>query len=285
MSTVEVIQEDDVVVVGQEDNVEVTIEVGVQGPPGIPGPPGPPSTEPGPPGAPGPPGTSMRYGTTDPTPATGYDGDFYINVVTNFLFGPKSLGTWPPGTSIIGPTGAPGNTVLYGAADPTAATGVNGNFYINTTTHFLFGPKTAGAWSPGISLVGPQGAQGVQGPQGVQGATGAAGNTVLYGAGPPSGATGKDGDFYINTTTSFIHGPKASGNWPPGTSLIGPQGATGPQGPQGIAGTATCIVAPAAPVGAADGTLWWNSVSGNLFLRYNDGSNTGWVQAFNLPLK
>ena len=48
-----------------------------------------------------------------------------------------------------------------------------------------------------------------------------------------------DGDFYINTTTNTIFGPKTSGTWGSGTSLIGPQGpqgntgATGAQGPAG----------------------------------------------------
>ncbi len=60
--------------------------------------------------------------------------------------------------------GADGNTVLYGAADPVAGTGVDGNFYINTTTHFMFGPKASGAWPAGTSLVGPQGPKGDTGP-------------------------------------------------------------------------------------------------------------------------
>ncbi|UGY13727.1 hypothetical protein HAP48_0034920 [Bradyrhizobium septentrionale] len=59
-----------------------------------------------------------------------------------------------------------GNTVLYGTVAPTAGVGVNGNFYINTATNFIYGPKAGGAWPAGTSLVGPQGPQGVQGPAG-----------------------------------------------------------------------------------------------------------------------
>jgi hypothetical protein len=62
-----------------------------------------------------------------------------------------------------GAPGVDGNTVLYGTADPTSGVGVNGNFYINTATHFLFGPKSAGAWPAGTSLVGPAGPQGPPG--------------------------------------------------------------------------------------------------------------------------
>jgi hypothetical protein len=70
-----------------------------------------------------------------------------------------------------------------------------------------------------------------QGPPGVPGSTGPAGedgNTVIYGSLPPTAAIGKDGDFYIDTVTHFLYGPKAFGAWPTGTSLIGPAGPTGP---------------------------------------------------------
>src|SRR6185369_11529452 len=86
---------------------------------------------------------------------------------------------------------------------------------------------------------GPPGADGVQGPAGPmgftgpQGVPGPSGNTVLYGAGNPAAATGVDGNFYINTTTNVIFGPKAGGAWPAGTSLVGPQGTPGAGSPGG----------------------------------------------------
>ena len=46
---------------------------------------------------------------------TGVDGDFYINTLTNEIFGPKSAGVWPQATSLVGPSGANG---LQGAAGP-----------------------------------------------------------------------------------------------------------------------------------------------------------------------
>ncbi|WP_028164132.1 hypothetical protein [Bradyrhizobium elkanii] len=146
-----------------------------------------------------------------------------------------------------GPTGTSGNTVRYGATDPTASVGVNGDFYVNTTTHFMFGPKAGGAWPAGTSLVGPQGPQGpqgiqgVQGPQGTQGVPGADGNTVLYGTSDPAAGVGVNGNFYINTTTHFMFGPKAGGVWPAGTSLVGPQGPQGIQGPPGVGSPATAL--------------------------------------------
>ena len=161
--------DDNTVVVMSDADITTAIESGEQGPPGLPGAPGAPSTVPGPPGEDG---NTILYGASDPTAAIGFNGDFYINTATGFIFGPKANGAWPAGTSLVGPqgpagaAGADGNTILYGASDPTAGVGVNGNFYINTTTHFLFGPKAGGAWPAGTSLVGPQGAQGPAGTPG-----------------------------------------------------------------------------------------------------------------------
>src|SRR6185369_7291677 len=100
---------------------------------------------------------------------------------------------------------------------------------------------------------GPPGADGVQGSAGPmgftgpQGVPGPSGNTVLYGAGNPAAATGVDGNFYINTTTNVIFGPKAGGAWPAGTSLVGPQGTPGAGSP----GVALPLIDGAAAVGVS----------------------------------
>jgi hypothetical protein len=72
----------------------------------------------------------------------------------------------------------------------------------------------------------------LKGSDGTNGTNGTNGNTVLYGSVAPT-TEGVNGDFFINTVTNFIYGPKASGVWPSGTSLVGPQGPIGPQGPTG----------------------------------------------------
>lgn len=79
-----------------------------------------------------------------------------------------------------------------------------------------------------IGPQGPQGPQGTQGEQGEQGEPGENGNTVLNGATAPSAGTGSIGDFYINTETNEIYGPKSGSGWGSPTSLIGPQGPPGP---------------------------------------------------------
>jgi hypothetical protein len=223
------------VVVIFEEEVEV-IQVLEQGPPGPPGPIGPPgvSHTPGPPGPQGERGNTVLYGAVDPAPSTGKDGDFYINTETNFIFGPK-LGAWPGGTCLIGPQGPKGD----------------------------------------IGLTGDQGEQGIQGDPGLDGADG---NTVLYGSSDPIAGNGVDGDFYINETTHFMFGPKQAGAWPAGTSLVGPQG---PMGPEGVA--SSVIIADTPPTGVPEGVLWWESDQGVLYVNYNDGDSLQWVQAVVVP--
>jgi hypothetical protein len=91
--------------------------------------------------------------------------------------------------------------VLSGTSNPLAATGSNGDFYINTTTNTLFGPKAGGAWPTGVSLVGPQGATGPAGPQGLTGATGATGAT---------GQAGVNGSSSLLKTTAEPAGNNCS---------------------------------------------------------------------------
>ncbi len=88
---------------------------------------------------------------------------------------------------------------------------------------------------------GPPGAQGLPGAQGAPGSDGkdgADGRTVLNGEGPPDQGAGAEGDFYIDTDTSEIYGPKLGGVWSTGTSLAGPQGEQGEKGEQGPPGPA-----------------------------------------------
>jgi hypothetical protein len=57
--------------------------------------------------------------------------------------------------------------------------------------------------------------------------------TILSGSGAPAGATGSDGDFYIDKAAWTIYGPKASGSWGSGTALLGAPGAPGEDGDDG----------------------------------------------------
>jgi hypothetical protein len=233
--------------VGPAGPIGQTGPIGLTGPTGLTG-------APGPAGANGTNGSAVLSGISNPATSLGANGDFYINTSTNTLFGPKSSGVWPSGVSLVGPAGpngqtgpagAPGpagangtngSTVLSGISNPATSLGANGDFYINTSTNTLFGPKSGGVWPSGVSLVGPAGPIGQTGPIGLTGPTGLPGapgpagangtngSTVLSGISNPATSLGANGDFYINTNTNTLFGPKSSGVWPSGVSLVGPQG-------------------------------------------------------------
>ena len=62
-------------------------------------------------------------------------------------------------------------------------------------------------------------------------------NTILNGKGVPSNTLGINGDFYIDTRSLLISGPKANGKWPTGRSLQGANGVNGIDGnPDGTNG-------------------------------------------------
>jgi hypothetical protein len=84
---------------------------------------------------------------------------------------------------------------------------------------------------------------------------------VLNGTVAPT-TEGVDGDFFINTTTSTIYGPKTGGVWGAGTSLIGPPGPAG----SAITATPTIVVNSGnSPytVTATDYTMFCNTSSGS----------------------
>jgi hypothetical protein len=53
------------------------------------------------------------------------------------------------------------------------------------------------------------------------------GTAVLSGAGIPSTAVGKVGDFFVDTVGKVLWGPKNATNWGAGAALVGPQGLPG----------------------------------------------------------
>lgn len=55
-------------------------------------------------------------------------------------------------SSESGPQGPRGTQVLSGSTNPSTAIGLLGDQYINTTSGFLFGPKTESGWGSGVLL-------------------------------------------------------------------------------------------------------------------------------------
>ncbi|MCD6502447.1 hypothetical protein J7L01_07570, partial [bacterium] len=143
-----------------------------------------------------------------------YDGTSWSATAVGDLTGPR------------GSRGEAGASILTGLGAPDWDLGLEGDYYIDTTSsptehhRYLWGPKPSDTnWptSYSVDLVGPAG-----------------GRTIHNGTVDPTSGDGIDGDFWINTTTNYIWGPKASGAWPSsGVSLVGPIGPEGPTGPRG----------------------------------------------------
>ena len=136
---------------------------------------------------------TILNGKGAPKSSLGIDGDFYIDVRSLLIYGPKKKGKWPTPQNLQGPTGASGSDGRNGIDGKSASTS-----NVNSVT----GPQ-----GPQGS-VGPQGEKGEKGDAGLPGATGPAG---LPGATGPAGANGSSG----------AQGPQ------------GPAGATGPAGAVG----------------------------------------------------
>jgi hypothetical protein len=135
---------------------------------------------------------TLRSGSSLPLPTLGANGDFYINTANWRVYGPKTTLNWGSGASMIGatgPQGVPGpqgltgpqgpqglqgpvgppsgTAVLNGGGPPASYVGTNGDFYIDTSAHAIYGPKASGVWGNPTLLVGPQGPIGPQGPPGI----------------------------------------------------------------------------------------------------------------------
>lgn len=159
-------------------------------------------------------GSVVTFSTAVPANSAGNNGDIVV-IAASGQFYQKQAGVWILSYTV--PVGVVGNQILYGLGIPNNSTGNNGDTYVNTGSG-VFYQKIGGGWSQQFSMAsGPAGATGAAG---AAGANGTNGNTVLNGIVNPSNSVGNNGDFYLNTVTYFIFGPKAAGIWPAGVSLI-----------------------------------------------------------------
>lgn len=99
--------------------------------------------------------SSLLNGNSNPASNIGEEGDFYINMTTKTMFGPKTGTSWGSGFSIVGPQGPQGNTGATGPQGNTGAIGPQGVqgpagpvalIYKNITTGASTLPDTT-AWS------------------------------------------------------------------------------------------------------------------------------------------
>jgi hypothetical protein len=124
------------------------------------------------------------------------------------------------------------NTFLNGLGAPNATNGIDGDFYLDTLSSNLYGPKKKGKWPLPKNLVGPVGPQGPVGKQGSEGKVGDKGaSTSSAGTQGTQGIQGPQG-------TQGTPGPAGSSGPSGGAGIAGSVGATGAPGPQGSPGSA-----------------------------------------------
>ncbi|MEF2247753.1 Gp37-like protein [Paenibacillus sp. IITD108] len=250
---------------------------GIQGPKGDTGPQG----LAGPKGDKGEPGLKGDTGPKGDTGLQGPKGDKGDQGIQG-IQGPKgdtgATGLQGPkgDTGASGQKGADGKTILSGTTNPTSATGSDGDFYINTSSNVIFGPKSSSSWGNGKSLIGPKGDKGDIGPQGIQGLkgdkgdTGATGATGLQGPKGDTGDKGPQGPQGIQGLKGDT-GPKGDKGdqgiqGPQGTQGIqGPKGDKGDRGEQGIQGPpgtsgGLIVASPTEPTGIEAGDWWYREV-------------------------
>ena len=175
-----------------------------------------------------------------------------------------------------GVDGSDGNTILNGVLSPGGLTGVDGDFYLNTVTNTIFGPKVGSSWGTGTSLNGPTGLAGPTGAQGPIGATGPQGTPGISPAGlafkglynPATTYVDDDVVSYNGSSYWVWNGPVTGviptfngAQW----ALLATQGATGAAGPTGPTGL-TGLTGPAGTNGTngAPGTNGTNGARGAL---------------------
>ena len=176
-----------------------------------------------------------------------------------------SSNTWEKQTienaSLVGTKGQKGEVGVTGSGGATGAKGAPGS-------------NGAKGQKGEVGVTGDTGSAGAKGQKGEVGQTGAAGGTGSAGA---KGAKGQKGEVG-NTGSAGAKGqkgePAAGADGVKGQK--GQKGDTGGQGQKGEGNEA--ITSVTAPSGAVDGDLWWDEETGSLYIYYNDGTSSQWVQ-------
>jgi hypothetical protein len=156
--------------------------------------------------------------------------------------------------------GGGGNTILSGSGAPSSGGGVNGDLYLDSAASRLYGPKAAGSWGAGVSLIGPAGSAGATGATGATGAAGASA-TVAVGS-VTTGAAGSSASVSNAGTSSAAV-----------LNFTIPRGDTGATGTTGAAGSAATVSVGSVTTGAAGSSA---SVT-------NTGTSSAAVFAFTIP--
>ncbi|MCT4587405.1 MAG: hypothetical protein N4A71_06250 [Carboxylicivirga sp.] len=126
-------------------------------------------------------GSVIYSGEGLPMDETGATGDYYFDVATGLLYGPKLTdASWADAVSFglkgeqgndgeDGNDGKDGSQILTGEGMPGADVGNIGDYYLDIETYTLYGPKSKSltmknkmVWGPGLELKGADGNANVQ---------------------------------------------------------------------------------------------------------------------------
>lgn len=106
-------------------------------------------------------GTTLLSGNGSPQLTIGKVGDYYIDLSTSNLYGPKTSTSWGQSTSmkgdkgdngVDGSNGKDGSKILSGDGGPSMSIGSLGDYYFSKTSLMLWGPKTSTGWGESILL-------------------------------------------------------------------------------------------------------------------------------------
>ena len=160
-----------------------------------------------------------------------------ILAITTSLAIPSSIAATKPKAAGRSSTAAI-NTILNGKGAPSNVLGINGDFYIDTRSLLISGPKANGKWPTARSLQGANGVNGIDGKNGSTAKNVSTASTVAGPVGPQGerGEKGVDGSAGTNGGTGAAGIPGAQG--PAGATGAAGSGGTGAQGPAGATGPA-----------------------------------------------
>ena len=179
------------------------------------------------------------------------------------------------------------NTILNGKGAPLSTLGIDGDFYIDTRSLLIYGPKKSKKWPIPQSLQGPVGSSGTDGKNGGEGktvssASNVAGPSGVQGDKGEKGEKGEIGSAGANGAVGLAGATGASGaTGPAGSSGGGSPGATGPTGPAGSQGV-TGLTGSKGETGTA-GSLGTTGVKGETGTVGATGPSNVYKGTFSFP--
>jgi len=99
-------------------------------------------------------GSSVLKGSGAPAADIGIMGDYYLDSVSQYIYGPKPSDIAWDYSSYIKLQGVDGKSFLTGSTPPSPSLGNNGDTYFDTSTGQLY-TKTSTGWQLSTNLVNP----------------------------------------------------------------------------------------------------------------------------------